>query len=33
MSGVEEAVFGTAMFGLGAIAGCFITKKMLEESY
>lgn len=33
MTGVKKILFGTAMFGLGAVTGYFVSKKMLDESY
>ena len=33
MTGVKRILFGTAMFGLGAVAGYFVSKKRLEEQY
>ena len=33
MSGLNRVLFGTGMFGLGAFAGYFVSKKLLGEQY
>ena len=33
MSGINKVLFGTGMFGLGAFAGYFVSKKLLGEQY
>lgn len=33
MNGVNKVLYGSVMFGLGTVAGYFVSKKRLEESY